>query len=119
MGNKMVGRRFKECREKAEPTQAELAGKVGCTEQYISVIERGVNFPAYNRLVRILNILGVSADAVLCDVLNHAAEQRASELSEMVAALPARDKREIFEVVELLVRQAEVREKGSEPSADA
>ncbi|MCI8285785.1 helix-turn-helix transcriptional regulator [Acutalibacter sp. JLR.KK004] len=118
MGNKMVGRRFKECREKAEPTQAELAGKVGCTEQYISVIERGINFPAYNRLVRILNILDVSADAVLRDVLDYAAEQRASELSEMVAALSARDKREIFEVVELLVRQAEVREKGSEPSAD-
>ena len=118
MGNKMVWRRFKECREKAEPTQAELAGKVGCTEQYISVIERGINFPAYNRLVRILNILDVSADAVLRDVLDYAAEQRASELSEMVAALSARDKREIFEVVELLVRQAEVREKGSEPSAD-
>lgn len=83
------------------------------------MIECGVNFPAYNRLVRILNILGVSADAVLRDVLNHAAEQRASELSEMVAALPARDKRKIFEVVELLVRQAEAREKGSEPSADA
>ena len=118
MGNKMVGRRFKECREKAEPTQAELAGKVGCTEQYISVIERGINFPAYNRLVRILNILDVSADAVLRDVLDYAAEQRASELSEMVAALSARDNREIFEVVELLVRQAEVREKGREPSAD-
>lgn len=83
------------------------------------MIECGVNFPAYNRLVRILNILGVSADAVLRDVLNHAAEQRASELSEMVAALPARDKREIFEVVELLVRQAEAREKESQPTADA
>lgn len=119
MANKKVGRRFKECRERAGLTQAELAGKVGCTEQYISVIECGVNFPAYNRLVRILNILGVSADAVLRDVLNHAAEQRASELSEMVAALPARDKREIFEVVELLVRQAEAREKESQPTADA
>ena len=119
MGNKMVGRRFKECREKAEPTQAELAGKVGCTEQYISVIERGVNFPAYNRLVRIHNILDVSADAVLRDVLDYAAEQRASELSEMVAALSARDKREIFEVVELLVRQAEARGKESQPTADA
>ena len=111
MANKKVGRRFKECRERAGLTQAELAGKVGCTEQYISVIECGVNFPAYNRLVRILNILGVSDDAVLRDVLNHAAEQ--------VAALPARDKREIFEVVELLVRQAEAREKESQPTADA
>lgn len=119
MANKKVGRRFKECRERAGLTQAELAGKVGCTEQYISVIECGVNFPAYNRLVRILNILGVSDDAVLRDVLNRAAEQRASELSEMVAALPARDKREIFEVVELLVRQAEAREKESQPTADA
>lgn len=119
MGNKMVGCRFKECREKAGLTQAELAVKAGCTEQYISAIERGINFPAYNRLVHILNILGVSADAVLRDVLNHAAEQRASELSEMVATLSARDKREIFEVVELLVRQAEAREKESQPTADA
>ena len=67
----------------------------------------------------ILNILGVSADAVLRDVLDYAAEQRASELSKMMAPLSARDKRKIFEVVELLVRQAEAREKGSEPSADA
>ena len=119
MGNKMVGNRFKEYREKAGFTQAELSGKAGCTEQYISAIERGINFPAYNRLVRILNILGVSADAVFCDVLDHAAGQRASELSTMVARLPLCDQRQILEVVELLVKQAEAREEAEKPEANA
>lgn len=119
MGNKLVGSRFKEYRGKAGFTQAELARKVGCTEQYISVIERGINFPAYNRLVRILNILGVSANAVLCDVINHSAEQRASELSAMVARLPLRDQRQILDVVELLVKQAEAREEEEKPESNA
>ena len=119
MGNKMIVRKFKECREKSRTHTSRAVREGRCTEQYISAIERGINFPYYNRLVRILNILGVSADAAFCDVLDHAAEQQASELSTMVARLPLRDQRQILDVVELLVKQAEGREETEKPEANA
>ncbi|NBI18853.1 hypothetical protein D1841_15105 [Neglecta sp. X4] len=44
---------------------------------------------------------------------------RSSELSTMVARLPLCDQRQILEVVELLVKQAEAREEAEKPEANA
>ena len=45
MDYKKVGKRIKECREKANLTQEALAEKVGCSATYISAVERGASFP--------------------------------------------------------------------------
>lgn len=42
---------------------------MGVTINYISTIERGMTFPRCEKLVQLLNALGVPADAVFCDVL--------------------------------------------------
>lgn len=112
MLHKEVGIRFQECRKKAELTQEQLAEKTGFSVPYISQIECGKAFPRDDRLVRILNVLGVSADAILCDVLDGAIEYLSNELSGRIGHLQKRDQREIYEVVEVLVSQKEKRKKG-------
>ena len=66
MIDKRIGQRFKQCREKLGLTQEEFAKKMGVTINYISTIERGMTFPRCEKLVQLLNALGVPADAVFC-----------------------------------------------------
>ena len=67
MIDKRIGQRFKQCREKLGLTQEEFAKKMGVTINYISTIERGMTFPRCEKLVQLLNALGVPADAVFCE----------------------------------------------------
>lgn len=59
MIDKRIGQRFKQCREKLGLTQEEFAKKMGVTINYISTIERGMTFPRCEKLVQLLNALGV------------------------------------------------------------
>ena len=109
MTGKRFGRRFKECREKLGLTQAEFADKVKVPPNYISTVERGGYFPRYDKMIQLLNGLEVSADAVFCDVVDHSMEFRASELSSLLEDIPAEEKQEILEVVEVMIKHAKER----------
>ena len=41
-----LGQRIADLRKTRQLTQAELAKKVGCSEDFISLVERGVNAPS-------------------------------------------------------------------------
>ena len=107
MADRRVGRRFKEARENLGMTQHQLARMLGKGSNYIATIERGASFPEYDNLVRLLNILKASPDVILCDVLDHVTIQRASQLSERLEKLPAREQKRILETLEFLIQQAE------------
>ena len=62
---KAVGDRFKQYREQSGLTQETLAEKVGLSPNYISAIERGVNFPSLEKLILIINEIGATADQIL------------------------------------------------------
>lgn len=70
----------------------------------MSVIERGVKMPRLASFVTIANVLGVSADALLQDVVDKAAPEKASTLSDMIAELPPKEQRRILKAVEALLR---------------
>ena len=55
---------------------------MGVTINYISTIERGMTFPRCEKLVQLLNALGVPADAVFCDVLTSSPDYQTSVLSK-------------------------------------
>lgn len=67
-----IGQRIRKARLAAKVTQEQLAEKVGVGTTHISHIETGNSIPSLKLLVDILNALGLSADAVLCDQLDHA-----------------------------------------------
>lgn len=100
-----IGKRFKQCREALGLTQSEFAEKAGFTVNYISTIERGTTFPRCESLISLLNTLGVSADAVFCDVLDHSPNYMSSVLSEKLSVLPSPSQKRILQVVELMIQQ--------------
>ncbi len=77
------------------------------TPNYISTLERGASFPRCEKLITVLNGLETNADAIFCDVLDHASPYRASILSEMIGELPAKEQNRILDMVELMIKQAQ------------
>ena len=107
MIDKRIGKRIKQCREQIGLTQEQFAEKLGVATNYISMIERGASFPRCERLIAIINGLETSADTIFCDVIDHAAEYRASILSQKLQSLPPADQKRILEIVEFMIQQAE------------
>ena len=105
MDGKAVGRRIKEAREKRHLTQEELAARIDISPTHVSVIERGTKIPRLDTFVAIANALEVSGDALLLDVVAHAAESQASDLSAAVVGLPWEEKRRILKVVRTLMEE--------------
>ena len=105
MDGKAVGRRIKEAREKRHLTQEELAARIDISPTHVSVIERGTKIPRLDTFVAIANALEVSGDALLLDVVDHAAESQASDLSAALEGLPWEEKRRILKVGRTLMEE--------------
>ena len=54
-----IGKKIKQLRMKAKLSQAELSEKIGMTEKNLSNIERGLQIPALNSFLRLLDVLKV------------------------------------------------------------
>ena len=78
----------KSLRESKNLTQEQLAEMVNLSTNHISVIERGIKTPKLDSFVDIANALGVSADEILCDVVEKATMLKSSTLSEKLSHLP-------------------------------
>ena len=103
--NNHLGANIRVYRKNKGFTQEEFAEKTGLASGYISTIERGVTFPRYDKLITILNTLGVSADAIFCDVLSTSNVYKESILSEKLASLPPESRQRILQLVELMIQQ--------------
>lgn len=88
MDNQAIGKRLRDARVAKGMTQEELAERAGLSPNHISVIERGIKSPQLDSFVSVCNALGVSADAVLIDVVDAATESAVSELSELLSGQP-------------------------------
>lgn len=104
MIDKRVGFRMKEYREKLGMTQEAFAEKIGVPPGYISTVERGITFPRYEKLIAIINALGVTADAIFCDVLE-STDYKENILSERLAHLTPESRLRILQVVDLMIQQ--------------
>jgi len=103
MNLKAIGARIKTAREAKHLTQEQLAEMLDLSSTHISVIERGVKEPKLDTFVRIANALDVSADSLLLDVVDHAAQGTACELSELLSERPLDEQRRIIQAVRVLV----------------
>ena len=103
MDAKAVGQRIKAAREKKNMTQEDLAARIDISPTHVSVIERGTKIPRVDTFVSIANVLGVSADELLVDVVDRASVGVASELSAAIEALPHEEKMRVLQVVSALI----------------
>lgn len=95
MDNQAVGQRIRDARIKKGLTQEQLAEATGVHPTYISVIERGLKSPVLETFVPLCNALDVSADALLCDVIEASSIQKINEVTELLLKQPI-DRRKLL-----------------------
>lgn len=105
MDAKAVGRRIKAAREAQGLTQEELAARVNISTTHMSVIERGLKVPRLDTFVAIANALGLSADALLVDVVDGSTAGLECELSATLQGLPRPRRLHVLKVLAALLEQ--------------
>ena len=103
MDQKAIGKRIKSAREKKGLTQEQLAEQVNLSPMHISVIERGNKLPRLETLINIANVLDVSADTLLQDVVNNQIKLHTSEASNLIAQLSREDQRRVLAALHSVV----------------
>lgn len=106
MTDKNIGNRIQLCREQKGLTQEKFAEMLGLTPNYISAVERGVKSPRLEKLIAIINGLGVSADEIFMDVIDVGYKIKVSKLTEDIALLPPEEQSRIFAVIETMIKEA-------------
>lgn len=83
------GKRLKEIRLAKEVPIEYIVNEIGCTRPYLFQLERGQKNPSMDTLIRLIRVLDVSADELLCDYIPHyGAEIISNSLAKRIAALP-------------------------------
>ena len=98
----MIGKRIKAAREAAGMTQEELAEVLDMSTTHISVLERGVKPPKLETLIRIANVLQVSADTLLQDVVTYSAVGVANDVVRSISDMPEKERTRIINAIKAL-----------------
>ena len=106
MNRRMIGKRIRFYRESKKWTQEKFAEKVGLSLTYIGMIERGDKIPKLETFIRIANILEVSADMILADVLTTGYSVKSSEMTSKLEKLPPDERERIYDVVETMIQHS-------------
>ncbi len=99
-----IGKNLRTYRKQRNLTQEQLAERAGLSPNYIGILERGEKLPSLETLLTLLNQLNVSADMVLCDVLNTGYAIKGSQLSEQLAGCDKKVQDRVLAVVATLLR---------------
>ena len=101
-----IGRNIRKYRMEKKMRQEDLAEKTGLSANYIGMLERGEKLPALDTFISILNALGITADAVLCDVLENGYTVKNSLLNDKLQSLPETERNKIYEVIDTLIKHS-------------
>lgn len=101
-----IGRNIRKYRVEKKMRQEDLAEKTGLSANYIGMLERGEKLPSLDTFISILNALGITADAVLCDVLENGYTVKNSLLNDKLQSLPEAERNKIYEVIDTLIKHS-------------
>lgn len=101
-----IGRNIRKYRMEKKMRQEDLAEKTGLSANYIGMLERGEKLPVLDTFISILNALGITADAVLCDVLENGYTVKNSLLNDKLQSLPEAERNKIYEVIDTLIKHS-------------
>ena len=99
-----IGRHIREQRILKSWKQEQLAEKAELSVVYIGMIERGEKIPKLETFVRILNVLEVSADEVLENVLNTGYAVRISKYTEKLEKLSPENRKHILQMIDIMTK---------------
>lgn len=95
-----IGKHIKEKRISKSWKRDELAEKTDLSVVYIGMIERGEKTPKLETFIRIINVLDISADEVLEDVLNDGYKVRMSRYVEKLDAMTQNQRNLFFQLID-------------------
>ena len=101
-----IGSRLREARQAKHLTQAQLAEMLDRSTAYIGMIERGKRLPSLMTFLDILEVLEVTADSILCDVVNYVSKSRLAEYDKAIEALPKKERDKLFKVLDVLLEKS-------------
>ncbi len=104
MNTSSIGKRIRKYREEKGWRQEDFAEKVGLSVTYTGMIERGEKVPKLETFITIANVLEVSADLLLADVLLTGYNVKSSEMTEEIAALTSSERDRIYSVVNTMIK---------------
>ena len=99
-----IGKRIRKCREAKGWRQEDFAEKIGLSVTYTGMIERGEKVPKLETFITIANLLEVSADLLLADVLLTGYAVKSSEMTEKIASLNPSERDRIYSVVNTMIQ---------------
>lgn len=99
-----IGKNIRKYRLEKKLRQEDLAERAGLSTNYIGMVERGEKIPALETFITILNILEVSADVILADVLVTGYTVKDSLLAEKMAKLSKDERERIYAVIDTLIQ---------------
>lgn len=90
-------------RKKRGLTQEEFSELIDMSQSNLSAIECGNKLPSFEALIRIIDVLDVTADDLLEDTIKNGHRAKANRLSECLDSLPPHLCEQILAVVETLI----------------
>lgn len=106
-----IGENIRKYRKARNLRQEDLAEKAGLSVNYIGMVERGEKTPSLETFITIINCIGVSADMVLCDVLDVGYTVKSSLLNERLSRVAASDREKIYAVIETMLSHSKINHK--------
>ena len=107
MNFESVGKNIRKYRTDNKMSQEKLAELSYLSPTYIGMIERADKTPSLTTLVNIANALDVTADMLLCVVLNRHNEIKSSILIDKINSLSEKDRKCIYAVIETFLENSE------------
>lgn len=104
MNTSSIGKRIRKYREARGWRQEDFAEKVGLSVTYTGMIERGEKVPKLETFITIANVLEVSADLLLADVLFTGYNIKSSEMTEEISSLTPVERDRIYSVVNAMIQ---------------
>ena len=104
MNTSSIGKHIRNYREAKGWRQEDFAERIGLSVTYTGMIERGEKVPKLETFITIANVLEVSADMLLADVLSTGYHVKSSKMTEEISALSPTEKERIYSVVNTLIQ---------------
>ncbi|MBQ8187451.1 MAG: helix-turn-helix transcriptional regulator [Clostridia bacterium] len=97
---KSIGKRVKIARIRAELTQEKLAEMAELSPTHLSNVETGTTRVSLQTMVNLANILGVTADDLLCDSILHARPQMEKDIADLLGDCDDREIRILRDIMQ-------------------
>lgn len=102
--NIQIGERCRSARETAGYTQEQLAERIGVSTQFLSDAERGVTGMSVNTIIKLCQILSISADYLLLGQDSANKEENSLSICTRIQRLSPREQEMIEAVSNLMIK---------------